>query len=163
MAETMDDLNLDELEKDITSKNAVEDRIRTLHAGKKEAEDARTQAETKAKEAEDKLKVMEKETQFLSSFADSVSKPDFQGATEYKDKIKEKFNSGYSLEDAIITTLHSEGKFTPSPVIERVENVGGGSASIQITNSNKTSGQMTQAERLEALKEAEKRGDLYMS
>lgn len=157
----MDETTLNELDKDINNKNAVEDRIRNLHKDKKEAED-KFASESKARiEAESKMASMEKETNFLNSFSDSIAK--YPDAGQFKDKIKEKFNAGYSLEDATITTLVAEGKFTPqAPKVER-ENSMGGSASNQITNNYKAPSDMKQAERLEGLREAEKRGDLYMS
>jgi hypothetical protein len=158
----MEDLNLDELEKEINNKNAVEDRIRNLHSAKKEAED-KLQAESKARqELEARLAGVEKETTFLNSFSDTITK--FPQAGEYRDKIKEKVLGGYSMEDATIAILHAEGKLNSAPKVERMENVTGGSAPNQITNNAPVSpGQMTQAQRFEALREAEKRGELFMS
>lgn len=153
----MDNENLNNLEADINSKNAVEERVRNLHAQKKQAED-KAEAETKAKqEALDKLAVMEKETKFLTSFSEVNAK--FPGANDFKDKIKEKFNSGYSIEDATIATLHSEGKLN-----NREGNTAGGSAPNQIISpAAKSPKEMASADRWEALKEAEKRGDISLT
>lgn len=157
----MDDLNLDELDKDINNKNAVEERIRNLHSGKKEAE-LKAEAETKARqEAEAKLVQMEKETNFLNSYSDINIK--FPGASEYKDKIKEKvMNSGYSVEDATVAVLHAEGKLGSQPVAQApVGNVTGGSAPNQITNNpQKAVKEMSRDELWVAVAEAEKRGEI---
>ena len=158
----MDDLNLDELEKDINNKNVVEERIRNLHTGKKEAE-LRAETEAKARqEAEGKLATMEKETSFLNSFSDINAK--FPGATEFKDKIREKVVSGYSVEDATVAILHAEGKLGANPTPQApIGNVAGGSAPNQINTPNiKPVSEMTRDERWGALREAEKRGDISM-
>lgn len=162
----MDDLNLDEIEKDINNKNTVEERVRNLHAGKKEAE-TKFEAESKARqEAEAKIATLEKESTFLNSFSDSIAK--YPTATQFKDEIKNKVMSGYSVEDATVAILHSKGQLgtaqSVAQTIERVENSMGGSAPTQLANNApKSAGQMTQAERLEGLREAEKRGDLFLS
>lgn len=153
----MDELELDNLEKDINNKDAVGDRIRNLHKSKKEAEDKFELAEKARTDAEAKVATMEKETKFLNSFSDSITK--YPGATEYKDKIKEKFNSGYSLDDAVVSILVSEGKYTPPT--QPKESAAGGSAPNQITgNPKKTVQEMNKDEKLAALREAEQRGDL---
>lgn len=157
----MEDLDLDKLEGEINQKNAIEDRFRNLTAARKEAE-AKAEAEAlKTKELETKLAQVEKEKQFLSSFSDSVTK--FPGAAEYRDKIQEKFNSGYSLEDAAVAILHAEGKLTPqqTPVVR--ESPAGGSAINQIQQpQNKTIAGMSKEDMLNALKEAEQKGDISM-
>lgn len=155
-----DELNLDDIEKDITNKNAVEDRIRNLHASKKEAE-LKLETESKARtEAESKLAQMEKDTSFLNSFSDVTAK--FPTASEYKDKIREKVNMGYSVDDATVSILVAEGKYTP-PAPQR-ENIAGGSAANQITNQPvKKLNELTSTERWDMLKEAEKRGDIGLN
>lgn len=154
----MEQDEINKIETDINNKNAVEERVRKAISDKKESE-ARADAAIKAKaESDEKLAQMEKETKFLNSFSEALGKnPE---AAEYRDKIKEKFNSGYSLNDALITTLVGEGKYTPPPV--QRENVAGGSASNQIVNNNasKSVGQMSKDEKLQGLLDAEKRGDL---
>lgn len=157
----MDETTLNEIEKDINNKNVVEDRIRNLANSKKEAED-KLQAEAKGRaEAEAKLASLEKETSFLNSFTDINTK--FPTASEYKDKIKEKvMTSGYSVEDATISILHAEGKLNATQAPR--ENVAGGSAPNQITNQpTKTVKDMSSNERWDALREAERRGDIGLS
>ena len=153
----MDELN--KAEEEINNKNAVEERFINLNKGKKEAE-AKAEAESKARqEAETKLAQMEKETQFLNSFSDVTAK--FPTASEYKDKIKEKVMSGYSVDDATIAILHAEGKLSSTPSFG---GVAGGSAPNQITQpQNKTVKEMTSEERWETLREAERRGDIGMN
>lgn len=158
----MDDLNLDELDKEINNKNVVEERIRNLNSSKKLAEEkADTEAKARA-DAELRATSAEKERDFFASFSDSVSK--FPGASEYKDKIKEKVMSGYSVDDATVSILHAEGKLggqaSSAPTVKN-ESPAGGSASNQITGTtNKSVGEMSQEERRSALIEAEKRGDI---
>lgn len=156
----MEELNLDELEKDINNNNAVKDKFVDVLKHKKAAEE-KAETESKArKEAEDKLAEMEKETKFLNSYAEGISK--YPQATEYKDRIKEKVATGYTFDDAAISILVAEGKYTPPA--KPIENVAGGSASNQITqNPAKTSKEMSQAERWDALKEAERRGDIGLT
>lgn len=155
----MDEQKLDELQADINNKNTVEERFINLNRGKKEAE---AKAETLAKEkseVEAKLAQMEKDTSFLNSFSDVTAK--FPSASEYKDKIREKVMTGYSVDDATISILHAEGKLNATPVQQG--NVAGGSATNQITQSgSKTIKEMSSSERWDALKEAEKKGDIGM-
>ncbi len=157
-----DELNLEDLdtiEKEITNKNAVEERVRNSITAKKEAE-AKAEAADKARvEAEAKLATMEKETKFLNSFTDVTAK--FPTASEFKDKIKEKVMSGYSVDDAAISILVAEGRYTPPVQPVQKENVAGGSAPNQIVQTpNKSVQEMTSAERWAALGEAERRGDI---
>lgn len=153
----MDDLNLDDLEKDINNKNAVEERVRNTIAAKKEAEAKAEEAQKKASEALEKVAQMEKETKFLNSFADSATK--FPGIGEYKDKIKEKVLSGYTFDDAAVSILVSEGKYTPPEKPKDI--VAGGSASNQITNNaQKSVTEMSKDEKWAALKEEERKGNI---
>lgn len=131
-------------------KNQLEERQRKLVADKKAAEEKAASLEA------EKLKA-EKERDFYSSFSDSIAK--YPSAPEYKDKIKEKVMAGYSVEDATISILHAEGKLIP-PTPPK-ENVAGGSAPTNIAQAQpKTLSDMNREERWEALKEAERRGDI---
>lgn len=142
------------------NKNAVEERMKNLVGSKKEAE-AKAETESKARqEAEAKATTLEKENSFLNSFSDVTAK--FPTASEYKEKIKEKVMSGYSVDDATVSVLVSEGKYIAPKA--PIENVAGGSATNQITQpSNKTVKEMSSGERWDTLKEAERRGDLGLS
>lgn len=156
----MNENEIEQVETEINNKNAVEDRVRKAISDKKEAE-AKVEISAKAQaDAELKLAEMQKETNFLNSFTDVTAK--FPTATEYKDKIKEKVMSGYSVDDATVSVLHAEGKYQ-APV-QKIENVTGGSAPNQITGQpSKTVQEMSNTERWDALKEAEKRGDISLS
>lgn len=151
-----------ENEEEIINKNPVEDRIKNLSKGKKEAEE---KADTEAKarmEAEDRVKAAEKETSFYKDFSGSITK--YPNAGEYQDVIKEKVMSGYSVEDATVSVLAREGKLNiPAPVVQR-ESPAGGSATNQIQNQgNKSLTEMTQADRRQAIIEAQNRGDIGLS
>src|SRR6185436_12681969 len=73
----------------------------------KERDEAKALAE---KEAAEKAAAL-KDVDFYKNFSTVSSK--YSAATEYQDKIKEKVGAGYSVEDATISTLVAEGKFTP--------------------------------------------------
>ena len=155
----MDNTELDKTEAEINNKNAVEERFINLNKRAKEAEDKAQLAEKSKVEAEAKVAQMDKETSFLNSFSDVTAK--FPTASEYKDKIKEKVMSGYSVDDATISILHAEGKLSSTPSLG---NTAGGSAPNQITNqAQKTTKEMSSNERWDALREAERRGDLGMN
>lgn len=156
----MDEINLDELEKDITNKNAVEERMRKLHADKKLAEESAAAAQKAKEETDAKLAQMEKDNKFFSGFSDTLSKN--PQAAEYKDKIKEKFAAGYSMEDAVITTLHAEGKLSSQPGMK--ESPIGGSAINNVAGSpQKAVSEMSREDKLAGLRDAEARGDLGLS
>ncbi len=145
----------EEINQSVEEKNPLEERMRNLVSDKKVAEE-------KATALENEKVSLAKERDFYASFSDSIAK--YPSAPEYKDKIKEKVMSGYSVEDATISILHSEGKLIPTSQPIQRENVSGGSAPNQITNNQeKTVKQMSSPERWEALREAERRGDIGLS
>lgn len=152
-----DELNLDldtEEEEKLKAKNRYEKLSEKVRLTAKEKEEAEARAVTEA----DKAKAMEKERDFFKDFSAQSSK--YPNANEYQDKIWEKVKTGYSTEDAIVSTLAKEGKLPtqPAPV---PDNVAGGSAANQLGEDGKKSvSEMTVDEKLEALKEAEKKGDL---
>lgn len=148
---------MDENNQTVEEKNQLEERQKNLVADKKAAE-AKAEAEAKSRqEADAKVALLEKERDFLNSFSDSIAK--YPSAPEFKDKIKEKVMAGYSVEDATISTLHSEGKLSSTPT--PMGNVTGGSSATQITNQgSKTVQEMNSVERWDALREAERRGDI---
>lgn len=136
-------------------KNALSDR----DLAKKEAEENAKLAE----EAITKRAEAEKERDFYKGFATVASK--YQNAAEYQDEIRKKVMLGYDVEDATVSILAKEGKFTPpvAPPPPR-DNPAGGSAANQIkSGEQKAVGQMTLQEKLTALKEAEARGDISLN
>lgn len=157
------DLELQNLEDTADNNLKVKNRFQKLSekvaltAQEKEVEmAARQKAESERDEAI-------KNAAFYADFADTASK--YPNASEYKDKIREKFMSGYSVEDATVATLHSEGKFTPqAPTVERMAPITGGSApTILPDGGSKTPNEMNRDELRAQLIEAEKRGDLGVS
>lgn len=142
--------------------NPVEERIKSLSSKVKTVADERDAAKAGQEAADARALAAEKERDFYADFA--VSSPKHPGASEYRDAIKEKVMAGYSVEDATVSVLNAEGKLSASvvPVVE-VAPAAGGSAVNQLPDSNKTAADMTQAERREALIEAEKRGDISLT
>lgn len=154
-------LDLEGLDDEINNTNKVEKRIKDLSQGKKDALEL-ADTERVAKEAEATARASaEKERDFYKDFSGVATK--YPGASEYQDVIKEKVTtSGYSIEDATITTLAAQGKLNiAAPQVER-ETVAGGSTLNQLPSSGgvKTVAEMSQEERKQSIMEAEKRGDI---
>lgn len=158
------DVMSDELELDL---NLDEDINREKDRNKKLADKVRTTSEerdTLAKEKEEMSLAKansDKERDFYKGFNQVSIK--YPGANEYQDKILEKVNAGYDVEDATISILAKEGKYTPAqPSMER-ESAAGGSADIGIRGGNeKTPETMTQDERRKQLLELESKGEFHL-
>lgn len=95
-----------------------------------------------------------KDVDFFKNFNTLTSK--YPGSSEFQDKIKEKFNQGYELEDATISELVKAGRFTPpTPEVARKESPAGGSASNTVrSGGEKPLSEMTQAERRKLLEDS---------
>lgn len=142
------DTELQEIEKSVEKEKEDKDnnRFRTL-AEKVKATAAERDAERLAKQA------LEKEVGFYKGFGAVASK--YPEATSFQDKIREKVNAGYELEDATISILHKEGKMgTQAAPAPEIESPAGGSATNQLPQGPKTIAEMTLAEKRAALKEA---------
>ncbi len=133
---------------------------------KKLNDDVREANEKLTKEAEERTKIQaekdsaSKERDFYKGFNQVSAK--YQGATEYQDKILEKVNAGYDIEDATISILAKEGKYTPPVAQVERESVAGGSATTNLGGGgSKTPQEMTQAERRSALQEMESKGETF--
>lgn len=114
----------------------------------------------KAKTDEEKKRLeAEKDRDFYKGFSTLNSK--YPGASEYQDKILEKVRAGYEQEDATISILAKEGKYTPPPPPEPdKENPAGGSATTQVkTGTSKSLSEMKPEEKLDILKDLERKGD----
>jgi hypothetical protein len=154
-----EDLNLDldnlevQAEEKLKVKNRFEKLSEKVILTSKEKDEALSKAQA---EAEARAKA-EKERDFYKDFSANVSK--YPSASEYQDKILEKVNAGYSTEDAMVSVLVKEGKFTPEAPQVSSPQVEGGSAATTISG-DKTLNDMSASEKLDALKEAEKSGDL---
>ena len=99
-----------------------------------------------------------REASFYKDFNGMVSK--YPQAAELQDKIREKVMGGYTVQDATAAVLVNEGRFQ-APQAPR-ENPAGGS-SVNQPPKVKSMSEMSQAERLEALKEAERAGQIWLS
>ena len=136
------------VEEDITRDDK---RLRTLSSKVEKTSKERDEAETARLAAE-------KERDFYKGFSGVSTK--YPSASEFQDKILEKVNAGYDIEDATVSVLNKEGKLTAPPPTPPA-NAAGGSAITDISaGGSKTVADMTQAERRQALLDAEKRGDI---
>ena len=134
-----EDLDLDLEDENITREK---DRNKKLADKVKIASEERD-ALAKAKEEEVKARTnAEKERDFFKNFNQVAIK--YHGANEYQDKIWEKVQGGYDIEDAMISILAKEGKYNPTqPKVE--EKAAGGSAATAIKgNDDKTPEKMSQ-------------------
>lgn len=155
----------DELEFDLDDNNNQEEiisrkdkKIRSLSEKYEFSEKEKSDLTRAKEEAEAKAQASEKESAFYKGFNQVASK--YQGASEYQDKILEKVNAGYDIEDATVAVLNKEGKFIPQ--VER-EMAAGGSASTGITdNVDKTAKDMSQEDRRSLLLEMESKGEFRL-
>lgn len=152
-----EDLDLELEEENI---NKVEKRIKTLSEKVKLTSEERDEL-AKAKETlEGEKTSLSKERDFYKGFNQISTK--YPGASEYQDKILEKVNAGYDVEDATISILAKEGKFTPAETRTETENAAGGSASTTINSGDKNPQEMTQDERRAKLLDMESRGEIKL-
>ncbi len=142
-----------QVEQKLKDKNRFDQLSEKVILTSKERDEA--QAKLKA-ESEAKL-ATEKERDFYREFSKNVSK--YPSAAEYQDKILEKVKLGYTPEDAMLSVLAKEGKLSSNPVQQPSGQVEGGSA-LNNMEGTKSIQDMTSAEKLAALGEADKTGDL---
>ena|SRR3990167_6713694 len=142
--------------------NKVEKRIKDLSSKVETTSQERDEFAELNKQKDEQLAQKDKEIGFLGSFGDVLSK--FPQAAEHRDKIKEKFMSGYSTEDAVVAVLNAEGKLTagttPAP---KAGDIAGGSAVNQPNLGDKSLEEMSRDEKRAALEEAVARGDISIS
>lgn len=151
----------DLLDDSSTEEHPIDKRIKTLSDKVKSTAEERDEKDRLLKESQIEKDNLIKERDFLNSFGDQVAK--FPDAAGFKDKIKERFSKGYSLEDATAAVLVAEGKYQPPRVQQPVETVAGGSAPTIHQIGDKTLDQLSQAERRAKLVEAESRGDFTVN
>lgn len=114
--------------------------------------DLSDKVETTAKERDEataKATALEKELQFHKGFSKITSK--FSGASEYEDKIKEKVLAGADPEEATVAILYKAGKLDMGSAPAPRQSPMGGSAGTTMTSGEKSLGDMTTAEKREAL------------
>ena len=89
----------------------------------------------------------------------------YPDAVSHKEAIKDKVLKGYSMNDAIISTLASEGKYNPPVKLETPpENPAGGSAATRpLTGGEKPISELTREEKRAKFLEAEQRGDISIT
>lgn len=153
-----DELDLDlDLDEGSEINNRAEKRLKDLSEKVRITAKERDEIAQAKKELEQQKAIAEKERDFFASFSDSVGK--YPNASEYKDNIKEKVLAGYTVEDATVAVLAREGKLQMTqPVIEK-PSPAGGSATTGLVSEKKVH-EMSREEKLAALMEAEKRGEL---
>lgn len=139
--------------------NRSEQRIKNLSSKVKEqAQETATEREAREK-AETRADAAEKKAEFLESFAGVAAK--FPNASEYREAIQEKVLSGYSVEDATVAVLNTEGKLLPQDQTTEAESALGGSASMPpLGGEQKSTNDMTLDEKRAKLMEADQRGEL---
>lgn len=141
----------EDLIKDDEQEPVVEKPDRSDNRFKDLADKVKTTAEERdASKAE--AEAAKKEVEFYKGFSKVSSK--YEGAADYQDKILEKVNSGYDLEDATISVLAKAGKLTNAPV-QRESPAGGSATTTMNQGGEKTIAEMTKAEKREALMQGE--------
>lgn len=159
------ELDLDKIETDTEKKLQVKDRFSKLTEKSYETAKERDDALAKVKTEEEARAKAEKERDFFKNFNQVSTK--YPGATDFQDKILEKVNSGYELEDATVAILNREGKLNAQPAYEapvRRENPAGGSAATTITDSSpRGANEMTREEMRKELIQRELSGDLKIN
>lgn len=151
------DLNLDNIEGEAEEKLKVKNRFEKLSEKVILTSKERDELAKAKKELEAQNSTISKERDFYKDFSVNVSK--YPQAGEYQDKILEKVRSGYSTEDAMVSVLVKEGKLTSKPIEPNQPQIEGGSAPTSFEGT-KSLQEMTPAEKLAALGEADKKGDL---
>lgn len=94
-----------------------------------------------------------KDAEFYKGFNAIASK--YPGASDFQDKIKEKTDTGYDLEDATVSVLAKAGKFS-APQVQRSSPAGGSATTSSRSPDDKPTGEMTTAEKREKLLEFER-------
>ena len=158
-----DDLDLENLDKEIENESKVEKRIKDLSEKVRLTAEERDAEKIKLEEESAKASGLQKEVEFLNSFGDQLTK--YPDAASHRDQIKEKVLKGYSIEDATVSTLASEGKLKPKEQETTIDNVAGGSAAVNqpLTGEQKKVSEMSKDEKRAKLLEAEQRGDISLS
>ena len=152
-------LDLDNIESNVEQKLQVKNRFEKLSEKvilTSKERDELAAAKTLLEGEKDSLA---KERDFYKDFSTNVTK--YPNASDYQDQILEKVKSGYSTEDAMVAVLAKEGKLnmtsapTPTPSFQ----VEGGSAPTSF-EGNKSLSDMKPEDKLSALAELDKTGDL---
>ena len=155
-----DELDL-ELESEEDKINKVEKRIKSLSEKVKLTSEERDELKKLNENLTGEKHTLSKERDFYKDFNQLSTK--YPEANEYQDKILEKVNAGYDVEDATISILAKEGKYNPAQPKVEDEKVAGGSATTTMKGSDsKTPQEMTQDERRAALVDLESKGEFSL-
>ena len=119
---------------------------------------AREEAEASRKKAEAESAANAKERDFYKSFSGEASK--YSAASKYEEDIKAKVMAGYTVADATVSVLAAKGELTASRTVDKIESAGGSAGTTITGNTQKKPSEMTQAERLSALQDLEKSGEI---
>lgn len=154
----MDDeleFDLDTDTEDITRKDK---RLKSLSDKVKEKDEALSTESEARKKAEEERDSIRKENEFFKGFNTVSSK--YQGASEFQEQIFEKVKAGYDVEDATISVLAREGKFTAPK--QEIDSAAGGSASTTLSGGEKTMDEMSRDEKRAQLADLESRGEFKL-
>ena len=159
LEDTQDDVQLDEQD-NVQQESKVEKRIKQLsnkvRLTSKERDDL-AKAKQKLEAERDNAK---KELEFYSSFSDTTDK--YPVAKEFKDKIKEKVLSGYSVEDAAVAVLAKEGRLE-APLPARDNPAGGSATNPPMKGDVKPLSEMNREEKRAEVLKAMDRGDISLT
>ena len=157
MADEELDLELEEQE----NVNKVEKRIKSLSEKVKLTSEERDELKGLNDNLTAEKHSLSKERDFYKGFNQVSAK--YPGANEYQDKILEKVNAGYDVEDAAISILAKEGKFSPTqPKVEEEKAAGGSASTAMKGGEDKTPEKMSQDERRAALLDFEAKGEFKL-
>lgn len=162
--ENEQELNLDELDQMETksdNKLQIKNRFQQLSDKVKlEAQEKeKAQAEAKAKGIE--TEQAKKQVEFYKIFSQlSAKHPE---ATNFQEQILERVNKGYDPEEATLAVLAKEGKLSQAQPVAKPVAPEGGSAMTQLADGDKTINDLSREEKLTALKDLEKSGELQQA
>lgn len=125
-----DDL-LDLNESDFDAEEVKKQQDRAKVRNKDLSDKLKAEAEAREKAETERAQAL-KESEFYKSLNTLTSK--YPGSIEFQDKIKEKFMAGYTAEDATVSVLNAEGKFSPTAPEPEIESPTGGSAVNRISD-----------------------------
>lgn len=136
--------------------NRSEQRIKKVLSERDNLAQQKEELAKAKEEAEKAAQDAQKEVEFYKEFSKVASNPQFAGVAEYQDEVLEKVRGGYTPEDAALSILNREGKYTPQAAPQVTESPAGGSATTNMTvEGEKTLGEMSRDEKREALMKAE--------
>lgn len=120
--------------------------------------DLSEKVETTAKERDEAkadADAAKKDLEFYKGFSTISSKAEYSAAPDYQEKIKEKFDTGYTLEDAALSVLGKAGKLN-APQMQRQSPAGGSASTAMKSVDDKPVNEMTKEEKREKLMELER-------